>query len=328
MTHRRLAALRVAFVAAGLGAVDQPTRASAVPRMVPPERLPAAIALGQLNFQFASIVGPAIGGVLIATVGLAGAYTVDLLSFVASLQPWPRSPRCPRSGSVTRPSLEAIREGLRYARDRRAILGSFVIDLNAMIFGMPTSLFPVLALDVFDAGPAVFGLLVAAPGVGAFIGAFFSGWVTAVTRVGRAIVLAVIAWGLAILAFGLCTFSLPLALVMLAVAGAADVFSAVFRSTLVQTETPDQLRGRVTSIHTLVVTSGPRLGDIEAALVAAVIGPQLAVISGGILCVAGVGVIARRYPELASYTRRILPSAPGPAAPRSPSSRPARRLGA
>ena len=126
-----------------------------------------------------------------------------------------------------------------------------------------------------------FGLLVAAPGVGAFIGAFFSGWVTAVTRVGRAIVLAVIAWGLAILAFGLCTFSLPLALVMLAVAGAADVFSAVFRSTLVQTETPDQLRGRVTSIHTLVVTSGPRLGDIEAALVAAVIGPQLAVISGG-----------------------------------------------
>ena len=294
----------VAFVSAGLGAVDQPTRASAIPRLVPPERLSSAIALNQLNFQLASIVGPAVGGLLIATVGLAGAYAVDVLSFIASLTVLAIIAPLPPLTDVTRPGLEAIREGLRFARERRSILGSFVIDLNAMIFGMPTSLFPVLALEVFNAGPAGFGLLTAAPAAGAFVGALFSGWVGRVQRIGRAIVLSVVAWGLAILAFGLLAFSFPLALLMLAGAGAADVFSAVFRSTLVQSEAPDQLRGRVTSIHGLVVTSGPRLGDIEAALVASLVGPQLAVISGGVLCLLGVVFVARRFPELVGYVRQ------------------------
>ena len=294
----------VAFVVAGLGAVDQPTRSSAIPRLVPPERLPAAIALNQLNFQMASIVGPALGGVLIATVGLAGAYAVDLVSFLASLAALLAIHPLPPLGVVTRPGLAAIREGLRFARERRAILGSFVIDLNAMIFGMPTSLFPVLALDVFGTGPAGLGLLAAAPAAGAFLGALFSGWVSSVRRTGRAILATVTAWGLAITAFGLVTVSFPLALVCLALAGAADVYSAVFRSTLVQLETPDSLRGRVMSIHTLVVTSGPRLGDIEAAVVAALTTPQFAIVSGGIACVIGVGVVARRFPELAGHVMR------------------------
>ena len=294
----------VAFVVAGLGAVDQPTRSSAIPRLVPPERLPAAIALNQLNFQMASIVGPALGGVLIATVGLAGAYAVDLVSFLASLAALLAIHPLPPLGVVTRPGLAAIREGLRFARERRAILGSFVIDLNAMIFGMPTSLFPVLALDVFGTGPAGLGLLAAAPAAGAFLGALFSGWVSSVRRTGRAILATVTAWGLAITAFGLVTVSFPLALVCLALAGAADVYSAVFRSTLVQLETPDSLRGRVMSIHTLVVTSGPRLGDIEAAVVAALTTPQFAIVSGGIACVIGVGVVARRFPELAGHVIR------------------------
>ena len=173
-----LALFVVAFVAGGLSAVDQPARSSAIPRLVPPERLPSAIALNQLNFQLASIVGPAIGGILIATVGLAGAYTVDLLSFVASLVALLAIHPLPPIGVVARPGLEAIREGLRFARRRRAILGSFVIDLNAMVFGMPTSLFPVLALSVFGTGAAGFGLLAAAPAAGAFLGALFSGWVS------------------------------------------------------------------------------------------------------------------------------------------------------
>ncbi len=297
----------VAFVAAGLSAVDQPTRSSAIPRLVPPERLPSAIALNQLNFQMASIVGPAIGGILIETVGLAGAYTVDLFTFLASLAALFAIHPLPPLAAVARPGLDAIREGLRFARQRRAILGSFVIDLNAMIFGMPTSLFPVLALNVFGTGPAGFGLLAAAPAAGAFLGALFSGWVKAVQRTGRAILVAVLVWGLAITAFGLVTVSFPLALACLAVAGAADVFSAVFRSTLVQLETPDHLRGRVMSIHTLVVTSGPRLGDIEAAVVAALTTPQFAVVSGGVLCVVGVGVVARRFPELAGHVIRQRP---------------------
>ncbi len=179
MVVRRSPALfAVAFVAAGLGAVDQPTRASTIPRLVPTERLPAAIALNQLNFQMASIVGPAAGGLLIATVGIAGAYAVDVVSFVASFTALLAIRPLPPMRDAARPGLAAIAEGLRFARQRRAILGSFVIDLDAMIFGMPTSLFPVLALDVFKTGAAGFGLLAAAPAVGAFLGALLSGWVT------------------------------------------------------------------------------------------------------------------------------------------------------
>jgi MFS family permease len=184
------------------------------------------------------------------------------------------------------------------------ILSTFVIDLDAMIFGMPTSLFPVLALDVFHAGPTGFGLLGAAPAVGALLGALLSGWVSSVRRVGQAVIVAVAIWGVAITLFGLSTFSLALALVFLAVAGAADVLSAVFRSTIVQLAAPDELRGRVSSIHILVVTSGPRLGDIEAAAVASVIGAQASVISGGILCVAGTLVIAALLPAFIRYDAR------------------------
>jgi MFS family permease len=298
----------VAFAAAGLSAVDQPARSSAVPRLVPPERLPSAIALNQLNFQVGSVVGPAIGGLLIATVGLPGAYLVDCLSFSASIVGVLAIAPIPPLGAVTRPGLAAIREGLRFVSARRLILSTFVIDLNAMIFGMPTSLFPALALDVFKVGPGGLGLLAAAPAAGAFLGALLSGWVSAVKRTGRAVIIAVAIWGAAIALFGLSTFSFALALVFLAIAGAADVLSAVFRSTIIQLETPDELRGRVTSIHILVVTSGPRLGDIEAATVAAVIGPQLSVVSGGVLCVVGVGVVARLFPELGAHVARTAPA--------------------
>ena len=299
-----LAIYLVAFLAAGLSSVDGPTRSAAIPRLVTPAHLPAAIALNQLNYQAASVVGPAIGGLLLATIGLAGAYTVDALSFVASLAALlvigPLAP----IGRVTRPGIAAIREGLRYAADRRVILSTFAIDLVAMIFGMPTALFPVLALDVFRVGPIGVGLLAAAPGIGAFFGALLSGWVSGVRRTGRAVALAVIVWGLAIAGFGLATFSFPLALFLLAIAGAADVLSAVFRSMIIQLEAPDELRGRVMSIHMLVVTSGPRMGDLEATGVAAVFGAQISVVSGGLLCLLGVAAVARAFPEL---WRNIMP---------------------
>jgi MFS family permease len=183
------------------------------------------------------------------------------------------------------------------------ILSTFVIDLNAMIFGMPTALFPALALDVFRVGPAGVGFLGAAPALGAVIGALLSGWVSRVVRVGRAVVVAVGIWGLAIAGFGIATFSFPIALVCLAIAGAADSISAVFRNIIVQFETPDELRGRVMSIHSMVVTSGPRIGDIEAASVASVVGAQASVVSGGLLCVLGVVWVARAFPELGAYVR-------------------------
>jgi MFS family permease len=299
-----LAILVVAALGAGLGAITQPARASATPRLVPPERLPAAIALNQLSYQATSIVGPAIGGLVIATAGAPTAYLLDAVTFVGVIVGLLAISPLPPIGDIARPGISAVVEGLRFAARRRVILSTFVIDLDAMIFGMPTSLFPVLALDVFKTGPAGLGFLAAAPAAGAFLGAFLSGWVSMVRRTGRAVVIAVVIWGAAIAGFGLSTFSFALALVFLAIAGAADVLSAVFRSTIVQLETPDALRGRVTAIHIMAVTSGPRLGDIEAAGVAAVIGAQASVVSGGLLCVLGVAAVVRVFPELMRHETR------------------------
>lgn len=313
-----LAIYAVAFVAAAVSAVDQPARAAAIPRLVPPERLPAAIALNQLVGQAASVIGPGIGGLLLAAVGPAGAYGVDAVTYGAAILATARIRPIPPTGALTRPSFGAVVEGLRFARRQRIIISTFVVDLDAMVFGMPTSLFPALALTVFERGPTGVGLLAAAPGAGAFLGVLLSGWVSSVARPGRATLVAVGVWGAAILAFGLVTFSFELALLCLAVAGAADVFSAVMRSTIVQLETPDELRGRVTALHSLVVTSGPRLGDAEAAAVAALVGPQLSVVSGGLLCLLGLGIVARGFPELAAYrvpTRRIEGHRAGSAAP-------------
>ncbi len=296
-----LALFVVAFIAAGLGSIDQPARSSSIPRLVPAERLPSAIALGQLNFQIASVVGPALAGLIIATLGLPAAYGLDVATFAASFVALVAIAPLPPHATAARPGLAAIREGLSFVMSRRVILSTFVIDLDAMIFGMPTSLFPALALDVFHAGPTGLGLLAAAPAVGALLGALLSGWVSSVRRIGQAVIVAVAIWGVAIVLFGLSTFSFLLALVFLAIAGAADVLSAVFRSTIIQLATPDQLRGRVSSIHILVVTSGPRFGDIEAAAAAAVIGAQASVISGGVLCLIGVAVVAGRFPELGRH---------------------------
>jgi MFS family permease len=291
----------VAFVAAGVGSVDQPARTSALPRMVPRERLSAAIAVTWLSGQTVSVAGPIFAGILIALAGVATAFALDVATFAASLVALLLIAPIPPHAEATRPSLRSIGEGLRFALDRRIVLATFAIDFNAMVFGMPSALFPQLALTVFNAGAAGYGLLNAAPALGAFLGAVFSGWIGRVRRPGRGVVVAVAAWGAAIAAFGLLTASLPLALLCLAIAGAADVISAVLRSSIVQFATPDQLRGRVSSIHMLVVTSGPRLGDAEAAAVAAFAGPQFAVVSGGVLCLAGLVAVLRFFPQLLHY---------------------------
>lgn len=291
----------VAFVAAGLGAVDQPARTSAVPRLVPRARLPAAIALNYMGFQAMAVAGPALGGLLLATVGVAVAFLFDAVTFGAAIVALLLIAPIPPHPGAARPSLATVAEGIRFARRRPIVFSTFVIDLVAMVFGMPSALFPALALDVFGAGPAGVGLLAAAPAAGALVGAALSGWVGRIVHPGRAVIVAVAGWGLAITAFGLSTGSFALALLFLALAGAADVFSAVVRAAIVQLETPDEIRGRVASIHILVVTSGPRIGDAEAAAVAAVVGPQLSVISGGILCLVGLVAVVRGFPALRHY---------------------------
>ena len=289
----------VAFLAAGIGAVDQPARGSAIPRMVAPERLSAAIALNQLVFNGAAVIGPAFGGVLLALTDVSACYLVDVVTFGAAIAAVLMIAPIPPHPGAARPSVRAIAEGLRFARGRRPVLATFIVDINAMVFGSPRSLFAPLALDVFRVGPAGVGLMSAAAGFGAFLAAVFSGWTARVRRPGIAVLGAVAVWSVGIVGFGLATFSFPLALACLAIASGADVFSAVLRNSIVQLLTPDALRGRVSSIHILVVTGGPRVGDAEASGAAALIGTQWSVVSGGLLSLAGLGLLWLALPEFA-----------------------------
>ena len=196
----------------------------------------------------------------------------------------------------------SIVEGLRYLRGERLIQSTFVIDLNAMIFGMPRALFPAMGTG-FGGGASTVGLLFAAPGAGAMLAAGTSGWVGAVSRRGRVVVGAVILWGLAVAIFGFVPY-LPVALLLLAIAGGADVISAVFRNTILHLTLPDALRGRLSSIHSAVTGGGPRLGDFGSGAVASLTRIQFSVVSGGVACVMGALAVARYMPELWRYDER------------------------
>ena len=254
---------------AGFSGVDLPARNAMLPRLVGRDLFTSAAALGQLVFQVGGVAGPALAGLLISRVNVAAAYWIDVATFGVSAALVVLMRPQPPEGGGTRAGLASIREGLRYLRGRRVLVSTFVIDLNAMVFGMPRALFPALGTEFFGGGPTTVGLLFAAPGAGALLGALFTGWVGRVRRQGLAVIVAVAVWGAAIAVFGLVPW-LPLALVLLAVAGAADVVSAVFRNTILQLSVPDSLRGRLSAVHIAVVTGGPRLGDAEAGAVAAV----------------------------------------------------------
>ena len=191
-------------------------------------------------------------------------------------------------------------EGLRYVRGNRALVGSFAIDLVAMTFGMPRALFAVLAVSVYHAGAGGTGLLYAAVPAGATVAALATGWISHVRRLGQVVIWAVVVWGIAISLVGAMS-SLWAAAVLLAVAGAADSVSAVCRSTINQTVTPDHMRGRMSAVFSLVVTGGPRLGDIESGAVAGAAGARFSVVSGGLLCLLGVVGIVVAFPALARY---------------------------
>ena len=191
-------------------------------------------------------------------------------------------------------------EGLRFLRRARLLVSTFVIDIGAMVFGMPRALFPELGEKVYGGGPRTVGLLYAAPGAGALAGALLSGWVGRVSRQGRAVILAVVGWGLAIAAAGAAPW-LPIALFMFAVAGAADMVSAVFRNSIAQAVIPDHLRGRMAAIFIAVVAGGPRVGDLEAGTAASFLGARGSVITGGLICLVCAAAVWKIWPELASY---------------------------
>lgn len=296
-------------LAAGFSGVDIPTRAAAIVTLVDEASLVAANVLRQLLLQVALVVGPAVAGLLIAHVGVPVVYSIDTATFGVALLAVLSLPGLQPSGGGTRPGWASAIEGVRYLRGRQALQGTFLLDLDAMIFGMPRALFPALGITQFHGGAAAVGYLYAAPGAGALLGALLTGWSNAVRRQGRAVVWAVTAWGLAIAAFGFAPhlpFRQPLGLVwglvLLAIAGAADVLSAVFRGTILQLETPDRLGGRLFAIQTAVVTGGPRLGDAEAGAVASLTSVPVSVVSGGLACVAGALILARLLPGFTRYT--------------------------
>jgi MFS family permease len=287
-------------LSAGLSSIDSPTRSAVVPSLVGRERIPAAAALNQIGYQAGSVIGPALAGLVIGTLSLSAAYWFDVATFVVSLVLLLRLPAMLPEGGGTKAGLGSVKEGLRYARKERVVQGVFLIDIDAMVFGMPRALFPQLGTELFRGGAGAVGLLYAAPGVGAFLGAATTGWVSTVRRQGAAVLWAVAAWGVAIALFGVSTW-LPLGLLFLAIAGAADVISAVFRGTILQLHVPDRLRGRLNALNIAVVTGGPRLGDVESGVVATAVNAQVSVVTGGLACVAGVLVLARLVPDLARW---------------------------
>lgn len=287
-------------VSSGFATVDGSSRSAVVAGLLEAYEFPAANALWQLLYQIGQVVGPSLAGLLIAEVSLGATYAIDAATGLVSMAAVLSLQRLPPGEGGSSFGLRSMREGLSFLRGRQAIQATFVIDLNAMILGMPRALFPALATVRFHGGAKTVGLLYSAPSAGALLGALFTGWVVGVRRQGLAVVVAVAIWGAAIAGFGL-TAALPLAIVLLAVAGAADVVSAVFRGTILQTETPDGLRGRLSSIHTAVVTGGPRLGDFESGGVAALAGTQVSVLSGGLGCLGGVALVAWLMPALRRY---------------------------
>ncbi len=285
-------------VIAALSGIDAPTRTACTPSLVPPPQLPAALALNQISFTGSMIVGPAVAGLVISS-SVAAAYWLDVATFAAAIVALAMMDPMTPSGGGTPPGWRAATAGWRYLRSKPAVEGAFVIDIDAMVFGMPRALFPELAERVFNQ-PGAVGLLYAAPALGALLGASTSGWIARVEHQGRGVLLAVLLWGVAIAAFGFSPW-VWLAVLLLALAGWSDMASSVMRSTIIQLSVPDEIRGRLSALHIANVTGGPRLGDVESGAVAAATDVRVSAWSGGLACIVGVGLVARAYPALRTW---------------------------
>ncbi len=297
----------VPALAAGLGGLSAPLRSAAIPSLVAPNELVAALSLNQVIINGAAVVGPGLAGVLVATVGLKWCFFADATTFgalvVATLLMDPMRPVGQHDVAKT---LQAIREGFHYVRRHAVVQAVYLVDLNAMVFGLPRALFPAVTEHVYHAGPEVLGLLYAAPGAGALTMAVFTGWMDRVRRRGRLVVLVVLSWGVAMALFGLVPV-LWVGLACLAVAGAMDVISAVLRNTILQTSITDDFRSRISSIQMAVVTGGPRLGDLESGAVASLTSTEFSIVSGGVMCVLGVLALIRWRPTFWRETSLVSP---------------------
>jgi MFS family permease len=283
-------------------AFQRPARNALTPRLVRDDQLTAAIAVEDVVFNLARVGGPALAGLLIAAFGLATAYVVDVATFAASLTAIWLLPTIPVARDADRPGLQSILAGLRYVRRTPVLLAILVVDSIAMLFGMPAALFPAFAEEL-GGGAQTVGFMYAAPYAGALVASLASGWVGHVRRMGVGVLIAAGLWGVAIAVFGIAD-SIPLALAMLAVAGAADFISAVLRGTILLQATPDEMRGRLSGIELAQVAGMPQLGNVEAGIVASLTSVRFSIVSGGVACVAGTILVALALPALVRYDSR------------------------
>ncbi|WP_405808426.1 MFS transporter [Streptomyces sp. NBC_00210] len=283
-------------------AVNSPARSAMIPRLLPPEQLPAANALSSMTMTSGTLLGPMLGGLIVGFAGYQTAYFIDAVAFSASLYAMWRLPsmRPERAAGAKKAS---VLDGLRFLATRPNLRMTFFSDFCAMILAHPRALFPAVAVLWYGGDARTTGLLVAAPALGALLGGVFSGWQGRIRRHGLAVLLAVGAWGSAIAVFGL-TRNLWLGLFFLAVAGCADTVSMVFRNTMMQTAAPDEMRGRLQGVFIVVVAGGPRLGDFLAGSVADLTSPTVTVTGGGIACVLAISLLALRWRDFARYDAR------------------------
>jgi MFS family permease len=305
-------------------AVNQPTRNAVLPKLLPPELLPAANSLNSTIFQAGAIAGPLVAGVLIPVLGFKWLYLVDSITLFATLSAVVRLPRLAvEAATKGTPGLRSVVEGFTYLGGHPVLLMSFLVDIIAMVFGMPRALFPEIAHLSFggpDEGGLVFALLFAAIPAGAVIGGVFSGWVSRIDRQGYAVIVCIVVWGLAITGFGLAvgladhwrTPMLVTALVMLVVGGAADMASAAFRTSMLQTAATDAVRGRLQGVFIVVVAGGPRIADVVHGASAAAVGTATAAAGGGVLVVIGTVVAAIAVPTFVRYRISVRPEEHGP----------------
>jgi MFS family permease len=297
--------LWILFLVAGLStAIDglqRPALDAIVPRLVPPEQIPAAGVLNSLRMNVASLAGPAIGGLLLASVAIAWVFAIDLATFVVSLACLALVRKVPPPPAAERPSLRSVGKGLRYAARRPELLGTYIVDINAMFFGMSQSLYPFVAERL--GGPAVLGLLYAAPSAGSLLATLASRWTARVHRHGLAVLLAAGGWGAATIGFGLSN-TLWLAVLCLLLAGAADMISGIFRMIIWNQTIPDHLRGRMAGIEMLSYTIGPTLGNARSGASARVLGVGGSIAWGGLACVVGTAIMAVALPKFLRYDGR------------------------
>ena len=293
-------------------AVNQPTRSAILPKLLGPELLPAANSLNMTVFQAGAIAGPLVAGALIPFIGFSWLYLIDTITLFATLGAVIGLPRLPVEGPVTAPGLRSVVDGFRYLRRQPVLLMSFVVDIIAMVFGMPRALFPEMAHTSFggpDEGGLAFALLFAAIPAGAVVGGVFSGWVSRVERQGLAVIVSILVWGVAMAGFGVAAglaggapgVMLGFAVAMLIAGGAADMVSAAFRMSMLQAAASDAVRGRLQGIFIVVVAGGPRVADVAHGGAAAMVGASAAAAGGGVLVVVGTVVAALAVPAFVRY---------------------------